>query len=100
MNNRQFDIISLSVDLELMDLLEESDAAWFGERRNYGTRTGNGGDGRGDERREDEGEPGQGTSETQQPTTGQNAIPPAGDVSQATQSPTRSKAPNFYGPPE
>ena len=97
MNNRQFDIISLSVDLELMDLLEESDAAWFGERRNYGTETGNGGIGR---EQDGNGLGGPDEGERQETTDANTSIPPTGEGVEDPQSPTRSKAANFYGAPE
>ena len=99
MNNRQFDIISMAVDIELEELIAESDAAWYGERRNYGTETGNGGIGGElegqDPRGTDEGER---QAQPQEPTaTGDNPQP--GQVSQ-DQGPTRPKAANFYGAPE
>lgn len=90
MNNRQFDIISLAVDLEIDKLLEETENAWYGERRNYGTRTGNG---------RDRGRlPGEVAGEREETQTA--SVQATGQIPATTNSPPRSKAPNFYGPPE
>lgn len=97
MNSREWDLMSIGVDAELQELFENSDDAWFGERRNYAT-----------EDTEETGTPSDaGESAGERPEEirrlleakeGDRGGPASPGTTAGTSS--RSKAPNHYGPPE
>jgi hypothetical protein len=99
MNQRQYDLVSISVDNELQILFEESEDAWFGERRNYAQETT-------EHQTPAPVQEGQGKAEEllrdiEEARGGETAdVGPGGQGPAGEVAPPRSKAPNYYGPPE
>ena len=95
MNQRSYDIMSIGVDVELEKLLRDFDDAWYGERRDYGTDTDIGDRSAVASVGIENGETDNGEENLAETPRREGGEGPA----QAPQAP-RSKAPNYYGPPE
>lgn len=96
MNQRQYDIMSMSIDAELDKLAEDVENAWYGERRNYAqTETETEGSDRGAAQA--------GPDEIQRllrEETQSGTGPEVDQTGPAPEGPApRSQAPNFYGAP-
>ena len=97
MNSREWDLMSIGVDAELEELFESNEVAWFGERRNYATEgteeSGSQDNARGNQQAEGPDE----IRRLLEEEEGNRGGPTGPEETEGTSS--RSKAPNYYGPP-